>query len=75
MGLSKQLKAVVLISLLCLTVVAFAKQQSDVRKEQLDKELGKSQKVKGSAALSDEITFPEDTTPRFSVKALKISGN
>jgi hemolysin activation/secretion protein len=75
MGLSKQLKAVVLISLLCLTVVAFAKQQSDVRREQLDKELGKSQKVKGSAALSDEITFPEDTTPRFSVKALKISGN
>jgi len=75
MDLSKQIKTLVPISLLCLIAVAFAGEQSDVRKEQLDKELGESQKVTESAALSDEITFPEDTTQRFSAKELKISGN
>jgi hemolysin activation/secretion protein len=75
MDLSKQLKALVPISLLCLIVVAFAGEQSDVRREQLDKELGKSQRVTESAVLSDEITFPEDTTPLFSAKEIKISGN
>src|SRR4030042_3547117 len=75
MDLSKQLKALVPISLLCLIAVAFAGEQSDVRKEQLDKELGESQKVTESAALSDEISFPEDKTQRFSAKELKISGN
>ena len=75
MDLSRQFKAAVSISLLCLIVVAFAGEQSDVRREQLDKELGKSQRITSSAALSDEITFPEDTSTRFSVKKLKISGN
>ena len=75
MDLSRQFKAAVSISLLCLIVVAFAGEQSDVRREQLDKELGKSQRITSSAALSDEITFPEDTSARFSVKKLKISGN
>ena len=75
MDLSKQLRALVPISLLCLIAVAFAGEQSDVRKEQLDKELGESQKVTESAALSDEISFPEDKTQRFSAKELKISGN
>ena len=75
MDLSKRLKALVPISLLCLIAVAFAGEQSDVRNEQLDKELGESQRVTESAALSNEITFPEDATPRFSAKELKISGN
>jgi hemolysin activation/secretion protein len=75
MDLSKQLKALVPISLFCLIAVAFAAEESDVRREQLEKELGESQSVIDSVASSDEITFPEDTTPRFSVKELKISGN
>ena len=75
MDLSKQLKALVSISLFCLIAVAFAVDESDVRREQLEKELGEPQSVIDSAASSDEIAFPEDTTPRFSVKELKISGN
>ena len=75
MDLSKQLKALVPISLFCLIAVAFAAEESDVRREQLEKELGESQSAIDIAASSDEITFPEDTTPRFSVNELKISGN
>ena len=75
MDLSKQLKALVPISLFCFIAVAFAAEKSDVRREQLEKELGESQSAIDIAASSDEITFPEDTTPRFSVRELKISGN
>ena len=45
MDLSKRLKGLVPISLLCLTVVAFAAEQSDARREQLDKELGESRRI------------------------------
>ena len=75
MDLSNQLKALVLISLFCLIAVTFAAEESDVRREQLEKELGEPQSAIDSVASSDEIAFPEDTTPRFSVKELKISGN
>ena len=75
MDLSRQLKALVPISLFCLIAVAFAAEESDVRREPLEKELGEPQSVIDIAASSDEIAFPEDTTPRFSVKELKISGN
>ena len=75
MDFSKQLKALVPIFLFCLIAVAFASEESDVRREQLEKELGEPQSAIDSVASSDEITFPEDTTPRFSVKELKISGN
>jgi len=75
MDLSKQLKGLVPISLLCLIAVVFAGEQSDARREQLDKELGESRRVTERKASSDEITFPRDTTPRFSARELKISGN
>ena len=75
MNLSKQLKALVPISLFCLIAVAFAVEEGDVRREQLEKELGEPQSVIDTAASSNEIAFPEDTTPRFSVKELTISGN
>ena len=75
MDLSKQLKTLVPISLFCFIAVAFAAEESDVRREQLEKELGESQSAIDIAASSDEITFPEDTTPRFSTRELKISGN
>ena len=75
MDLSRQLKALVPISLFCLIAVAFTAEESDVRREQLEKELGESQSAIDSGVSSDEIAFPEDTTPRFSVKELKISGN
>ena len=75
MDLSKQLKALVPISLFCLVAVTFGAEESDVRREQLEKELGGPQSAIDSGVSSDEITFPEDTTPRFSVNKLTISGN
>ena len=75
MDFSKQLKALASISLFCLIAVTFAAKESDVRREQLEKELGESKSAIDSGISSDEIAFPEDTTPRFSVKKLKISGN
>ena len=75
MDLSKQLKALIPISLFCMITFAFAAEESDVRRKQLEKELGESQSVIDGVASPDEIIFPDDTTPRFSVKELRISGN
>jgi hemolysin activation/secretion protein len=75
MGSSKHLMALMLISLLCLISVAFAEDASDVRRAKLERTLGKPQSPIEGAASSDEITFPEDTSPRFSAKKLQISGN
>ena len=75
MDLSKQLKALMPISLFCMIAFAFAAEESDVRRKQLEKELGESQSVIDSVTSPDEIIFPDDTTPRFLVKELKISGN
>ncbi|MHC4324491.1 MAG: ShlB/FhaC/HecB family hemolysin secretion/activation protein [Planctomycetota bacterium] len=75
MDLSKQLKALVTISLFCLITAAFASEESNIRREQLETELSQPQSVTESVAASDQITFPEDTSRRFSVKELKISGN
>jgi len=75
MNLSKQLKALVPISLFCLIAVTFAVEESDVRREQLEKELGEPQSSIDTAASSNEISFPQDATTRFSVKEITISGN
>jgi len=75
MDFSRQLKALVPISLFCLIAVTFAAEESDARREQLEKELGEPQSAIESGISLDEIAFPEDTTPRFSVKKLIISGN
>jgi len=75
MDSSRQLKALVLIFLPCLIAVAFAEDQTDVRKAELKKALGESRSSIESAPSLDEMTFPEDTTPRFSVRELRINGN
>ncbi|MHC4205657.1 MAG: ShlB/FhaC/HecB family hemolysin secretion/activation protein [Planctomycetota bacterium] len=72
---SKQLMALVPICLLCLIAAAFAEDASDVRRAELERTLGKPQDSIEGTASSDEITFPEDTSLRFSARKLKISGN
>ena len=75
MTLSKPLETLALICLFCLISVASAADGGDTNKEELKKTLGKSPNVAKSITSSDEIMFPVDTTPRFSVKALRIRGN
>ncbi|HCO94096.1 MAG TPA: hypothetical protein DIU00_09120 [Phycisphaerales bacterium] len=75
MNLSKHLKALVSISLCCFIAAAFAGEESDARKAELEKSLGESPNSIESTTSSDETIFPEDTSPRFKVRDLQISGN
>ena len=74
-SLTKKLRVFVPISLLCFVVVAFAEEERGLGKEELKGALEKSRSPTKSVTSLDEVTFPEDTTPRFSVKALQIRGN
>ena len=75
MKLSKHLKALASISLCCFIAAAFAGEESNTRKAELEKSLGESPNSIESTTSSDETIFPEDTTPRFKVRELQISGN
>ena len=75
MDSSRQLKALVPICLICFIAVAFAEDENKARKAELEKDLGKSDSTIESTISSEEITFPEDTTTRFTVKELQIRGN
>jgi hemolysin activation/secretion protein len=74
-SLTKKLRILVPISLLCFVVVAFAEDEKDPKEEKLKRALEKSRTSTESATSLDEVTFPEDTTPRFTVKELQIRGN
>lgn len=74
MSLSRKLKAFVFFILL-LTAVGFAENEGDIKKTEVEKALEKSQGSIVSTASLDEVTIPEDTTSRFMVKELHISGN
>jgi len=75
MNLSKRLKALVSISLCCFIAAAFAGEGSDARKAELEKSLGESRNLIESTTSFDGTIFPEDTSPRFKVKELRIGGN
>ncbi|MHC4752021.1 MAG: ShlB/FhaC/HecB family hemolysin secretion/activation protein [Planctomycetota bacterium] len=75
MDSSRKLKALVPICLICLIAVAFAEDENKDKKAELEKTLGESGSLIESTTSMDEVTFPEDTTPRFTVKELQISGN
>jgi hypothetical protein len=53
MDLSKQLKALMPIFLFCMITFACAAEESDVRRKQLEKELGESQSVIDNVASPD----------------------
>ena len=74
-SLTKKLRIFVPISLLCFVVVAFAEEEKDLGKEESKKALEKLHSPRKSVTSLDEVTFPEDTSPRFSVKELQIRGN
>ena len=75
MTLSKSLETLAPICLFCLISVASAEDGGGAKKEELKKTLGKSDNVAESITSSDEMMFPVDTTPRFSVRELQIRGN
>lgn len=64
----------VLISLLGFVGFAFAKDEKDFSNGEMNNKYENSRSSAQNAAL-DEVTFPEDKTPRFSVKELQIHGN
>lgn len=75
MGLSKRLKALVSVSLFFVITVALAKDGGNVKKEKLEEQSGKSQNSVESTTSSDEVTVSEDTSVRFLVRELRITGN
>jgi len=56
-------------------VVTFAEDSRDSKRTEIEKALEKSQSSIVSTTSLDEVTIPEDTTSRFLVKELQISGN
>jgi len=74
MGLSRYF-ALVPVFLLCLIAVALAEDERGAGKEDLKKVLENPRRSTESMTSLDEAAFPEDTTPRFSVKELQIRGN
>ena len=74
-SLIKKLRIFIPISLLCFVVVAFAEEEKGIETEEPKTALDKSRSPTKSVTSLDEVTFPEDTTPRFSVKRLQIRGN
>jgi hemolysin activation/secretion protein len=73
--LRKKVRVFVPISLLCFAVVAFSEDTKNIKKGELKKALEETRGSTERTVSLDEVTFPEDTTPRFSVKELQIRGN
>lgn len=69
----------VFLVLICLvlfsTTACFAEADLEAKKAELEKVLGQLRENLEDKASLAELTFPEDTTPRFVVKELRISGN
>ncbi len=75
MSLSRIVAFFTLISLVFPTVVCFADTSLEAKKKELERVLGRLRESLEDKASLAEMTFPEDTSPRFVVKELQISGN
>jgi hemolysin activation/secretion protein len=64
-----------LITSLVLTALCFGETYTQAKKSELEKALEHLQESLDTAAPLEAFTFPEDTSPRFVVKELQISGN
>ena len=73
--LRKKVRVFVPFFLLCFVVVALAEDTKKNREGELKKALEETRSSTERTVSLDEVTFPEDTTPRFSVKELQIRGN
>jgi hemolysin activation/secretion protein len=74
MGLFRRLIALILISLLVMTV-ALAKNEANGKRTKLQEQSEKLQKSAESSASSDEVAVSEDAAPYFPVRQLRITGN
>ena len=75
MSLSMRAASLVLISFLFLSTVCFAETDAKAKKAELERVLGRLRDAIEDKASLAELTFPEDTSQRFLVKELRISGN
>lgn len=76
MTLSMRTVFLVLICLVLFSKTAcFAEADIEAKKAKLEKVLGQLRENLEDKASLAKLTFPEDTTPRFVVKELRISGN
>ncbi len=75
MKLPMRAALLVLICFTFLTTACFAETDTETKKAELKKILGQLiENLEDKASLA-ELTFPEDASPRFVVKELRISGN
>ena len=75
MSSSRTVTFVTLTFLISSTVVCFADTNLEAKKKELDRVLGRLRENLEDKTSLAELTFPEDTTPRFVVKELQISGS
>lgn len=75
MSLSKTVAFLILISLVFSSAVCFAETTTEAKKIELERILGRLRENLEDKASLAKLTFPEDTSPRFVVKELQISGN
>ena len=58
-----------------LTTPGLADSETEAKKAELERVLGRLREAAEAKASLAELTFPEDTSPRFTVRELRISGN
>lgn len=76
MNLQRRLAFVIPIVLVISTAVCLADTDAETKKAEMEKELGPLIKDTLSSEVSLRgFTFPEDTSPRFAVRELRITGN
>jgi hemolysin activation/secretion protein len=64
-----------LTAFLILIAVCFAETDTAAKKSELERALARLRETTEETARLPEFSFPEDTSPRFLVKELRISGN
>ncbi|HUT30765.1 MAG TPA: ShlB/FhaC/HecB family hemolysin secretion/activation protein [Sedimentisphaerales bacterium] len=75
MSLTMKPVSLFLITSLVLTALCFGEIGTEAKKSELQEALEHLQESLDAAAPPEALTFPEDTSPRFVVKELQISGN
>ena len=75
MGLCRKVVFLMLISFVFTTTICFAKTEAEDKKAELERVFGQLRDNLGNKATLAALTFPEDTSPRFAVKEVYVSGN
>ena len=75
MSLSRIVTFLTLISLFFSTTACFAKTDVQTKKDELEKVLGQLRENLEDEKSLAQLTFPDDLSPRFVVKEIRLSGN